>query len=132
MVPELSIDGSTQTSYWLVIKNRRDWLLFFEKKNRQLRNVSRKSLISDGSMRRFEQSASEEANDGDSDEEDYSSSSGSSDTFEEMVSSDLMDSDTTNEDATDIDISIEDDKNGTSNNRSNSESEDSAMSSDSE
>jgi len=132
VVPELSIDGSTQTSYWLVIKNRRDWLLFFEKKNRQLRNVSRKSLISDGSMRRFEQSASEEANDGDSDEEDYSSSSGSSDTFEEMVSSDLMDSDTTNEDATDIDISIADDNDGTSNNRSNSESEDSAMSSDSE
>ena len=131
VVPELSLDGSTQTSYWLVIKNRRDWLSFFERKNRELRNVSRKSLISECTMRWFEQSASEEA-DGNSDEEDYNSSSGSSDTDEEMVSSDQMDSNTTNEDETDSDISIEDDDDSTSNDRSNSESEDSATSSDSE
>jgi len=43
VVPELSLDASPQTSYWLVIKNRRALLSFFDRKNRHLRNVSRKS-----------------------------------------------------------------------------------------
>ena len=132
VVPELSLDATPQTSYWLVVKNRCDWLSFFERKNTQLRNVSRKSLIRECTMRRFEQSAIEEA-DGNSEEHDYnSSSSGNGETDEEMVSIDQMDSNTTNENETDSDISIDDDNDSNSNNRSDSESEDSAMSSDSE